>query len=149
MENEKRKRGRPRVDAEFVGDLAPSRRAKVNMKYMFDGIVFLEDYSDRIPDHDLIWHENSATHSSTGKQGVVEQLGRMLEQDHLLLGDCIDFANDAAAALKAGCTSREVEKALRAGRIATKKYMANPEDETVRSEAAAAILHLQRMKLKN
>ncbi|MCD8380892.1 MAG: hypothetical protein LUC95_11395 [Lachnospiraceae bacterium] len=148
MENEKRKRGRPRIDADFIGDLAPSHRAQVNMKYMYDGVVFLSDYSGEIPGHNLIWKEDPATCSASGKQGVAEQLGRMLEQDHLLLGDCIYFANEAAGALEAGHTSREVEKALRAARLAMKKYMADQEDEEARSEAAKAVQNLERMQTK-
>lgn len=146
MENGKRKRGRPRIDADFIGDLAPSRRAQVNMKYMFDGVVFLSEYADRIPDHGLIWYEDTATQSAKGKQGVAEQLGRMLEQDHLLPGDCIDFANDAANALKAGYTSREVEKALRAIRNPMRRYMEDQTDENARKDAATAILKLESMK---
>lgn len=38
MEQTKRKRGRPKIDAEIADPLGIGRRASVNTKYMYDGV---------------------------------------------------------------------------------------------------------------
>lgn len=121
MDNkEKRKRGRPKIDADFTAQLVTSRRAQLNAKYMFDGMVLVKN-SPAISAPDVLWKEDKTTVSAMSKNGILEQLGRMKEQDHLHPDDCVFFANMAIDAVKAGYTSREVEKALRAIRMAVKK----------------------------
>lgn len=108
-EKEKRKRGRPKIDADFTEQLVTSRRAQLNAKYMFDGMVLVKN-SPEITEPDMLWKEDAASSSATSKNGILEQLGRMVEQDHLHTDDCVFFANKAIDALKSGYTSREVER---------------------------------------
>ena len=70
----------------------------------------------------------------------------MVEQDHLHTEDCVFFANKAIDALKSGYTSREVEKALRAIRMAIKKADGTPENSYERYQITMAINDLISMK---
>ena len=88
----KRKRGRPKIDADFTEQLVTSRRAQLNAKYMFDGMVLVKN-SPEITEPDMLWKEDAASSSATSKNGILEQLGRMVEQDHPHHNDCIFFAN--------------------------------------------------------
>ena len=142
---EKRKRGRPKIDADFTKLLVNSRRAQVNAKYMFDGMVFIKN-SPEVTEPEMLWKEDIATASAKGKNGILEQLGRMIEQDHLHPEDCAFFANEAISALKAGYTSREIEKALRAIRMAVKKAKGTPEDSAERYQITMSINDLISMK---
>ena len=142
---EKRKRGRPKIDADFTEQLVTSRRAQLNAKYMFDGMVLIK-HRPEITEPDMLWKEDIATASATSKNGILEQLGRMKEQDHLHPDDCVFFANQAIDALKAGYTSREVEKALRAIRMAIKQADGTPENSPERYQITMAINDLISMK---
>lgn len=76
---------------------------------------------------------------------AIEQIGRMLEQDHIAEEDCIYVASLSAQAVKAGHTTREVEKAIRAIRKTTKELAANPEDAEIHRKAVAAVEELEKM----
>lgn len=52
-EKEKRKRGRPKIDADFTEQLVTSRRAQLNAKYMFDGMVLVKN-SPEITEPDML-----------------------------------------------------------------------------------------------
>ncbi|MCD8342181.1 MAG: hypothetical protein LUC87_08555 [Clostridiales bacterium] len=145
MDDEKRERGRPKIDASVASSLATCRRAQLNAKYMFDGAFLLSRAGDKIPDNDLLWHSDDATYTAGGRQGILEQIGRMLEQDHIAGEDCIYVANLSARAVKAGHTTREVEKAIRAIRKTTKELAADPEDAECRRKAVAAVEELEKM----
>lgn len=144
-EKEKRKRGRPKIDADFTEQLGTSRRAQLNAKYMFDGMVLVKNSSE-ITEPDMLWKEDVATSSATSKNGILEQLGRMMEQDHLHPDDCVFFANRSIDAVKAGYTFREVEKALRAIRMAIKKANGTPENSYERHQITMVINDLVSMK---
>lgn len=146
MEKNKRGRGRPKIDTGLVASLELSRRASVNMKYMYDGVALLSAAASEIPDGDLLWHSDDAACTADGKNGILEQLGRMVEQDHLRPSDCIFFANSAINAVKQGYTSRQIEKALRAVRMAIKKSRASPDDEILRLGIQRTINQLVRMQ---
>ena len=79
------------------------------------------------------------------KNGILEQLGRMVVQDHFSEEDCIYIANLAIAALKNGSTSREVEKAIRAIRLPMKKYYKDMDDLSLKYRVGTAIVELQKL----
>ena len=144
-EKEKRKRGRPKIDADFTEQLVTSRRAQLNAKYMFDGMVLIKN-SPEITEPEMLWKEDLATSSAISKNGILEQLGRMIEQDHLHPDDCVFFANRAIDALKAGYTSREIEKALRAIRMSIKRAYGTPENSAEQYQITMAINDLISMR---
>ncbi len=119
-----------------------SRRATVNSKYMYDGMVLIKAAATEIPDWDMLWTEDMSAKTAVSKDGILEQLGRMAEQDHFHPDDCIYFANKAIDALKSGHTSREIEKALRAIRMAVKKADADPEEKNGVQQAVIALLSM-------
>ncbi len=145
MDDEKRGRGRPKIDASVASSLASSRRAQLNAKYMFDGVFLLSRAGDKIPDSDLLWHSDDATYTAGDGRAILEQIGRMLEQDHIAEEDCIYVANLSAQAVKAGHATREVEKAIRAIRKTTKELAAAPENAACRRKAIAAVEELETM----
>ena len=69
----------------------------------------------------------------------------MLIQDKFSQDDCIAIANLATQALKAGYTSREIEKAIRKVRLTNKKASADPENEMLNEAAVNALAELQSM----
>ncbi len=144
MEAQRRSRGRPKIDPSLMDDQL-SRRAAVNAKYMYDGMVLIKAAATEIPDRQILWDEDRAAKIAKSKNGILEQLGRMAEQDHFHPDDCVFFANKAIDALKSGCTSREVEKALRTIRIAVKKADDAPEGSNEKAEVQRAVINLLRM----
>ena len=96
-----------------VGFGAPNRRQAVNDMYMFEGVHFISEAAAEIPDGDLLWYSDDATQAAKSKNGILEQLGRMVVQDHFSGVYCIYVAYLAIAALKSGSTSREIEKEIR------------------------------------
>ena len=112
MEQEKRGRGRPKIDAHITEVGAPSRRQAINAMYMYEGVHLLSVAATDIPDSHLLYQSDDATMTVKSKNGILEQLGRMVVQDHFSEEDCVYIANLAIAALKNGKTSREVEKAI-------------------------------------
>lgn len=79
---------------------------------MFDGVRLISEAATEIPYHELLWHSDDATRKVVSRNGILEQLGRMTEQDHSSNEDCIYVAKLAAAAVKAGHTTREIEIAV-------------------------------------
>ena len=145
MEQEKRGRGRPKIDTNITEYGAPSRRQAINAMYMFEGVHLLSVAATEIPDSDLLWHSDDATQTAKSKNGILEQLGRMLVQDHYKEEDCVYIANLAIAALKNGKTSREIEKAIRNVRTANKRAEADPDSEWLHKQAVEAANELHRM----
>ena len=145
MEQEKRGRGRPKIDAHITEVGAPSRRQAINAMYMFEGVHLLSVAATDIPDSHLLYQSDDATMTVKSKNGILEQLGRMIEQDHFSEDDCIYIANLAIAALKNGKTSREIEKAIRAIRLPLKEYYKDTDDETLKYRVGTAIMELQKL----
>ena len=145
MEQEKRGHGRPKIDTHITEYGAPSRRQAINAMYMFEGVHLLSVAATEIPDSDLLWHSDDATQTAKSKNGILEQLGRMLVQDHYKEEDCVYIANLAIAALKNGKTSREIEKAIRNVRTANKRAEADPDSEWLHKQAVEAANVLHRM----
>lgn len=145
MENEKRKRGRPRIDAHLSEATAPSRRQAVNEKYLFDAVHFISVAATEIPDSQLLWRSDDATKTAKGLNGILEQIGRMLEQDHAPQSDCIYVTNLAIRAVKAGHTTREIEKAIREIRKTLKLLTADPESGALLLTMGRAVNDLEKM----
>ena len=76
---EKKKRGRPKVDASLTETVyRESRRQAVNRKYVFDGVGVLMDCGEQIPDNKLLYNlerrickpqRNSGANRSYGSTG--------------------------------------------------------------------------------
>jgi len=145
METEKRKRGRPRIDAHLSEPSASSRRQAVNEKYLFDAVNLISVAATEISEGSLLWSTDDAAHTAKYKAGILEQIGRMLEQDHCTQEDCIHITNLAIAAVKAGCTTREIEKAIRAIRLALRELDTDSDNKVFLERAGEAILTLEKM----
>ena len=145
MEQEKRGRGRPKIDTHITEVGAPSRRQAINAMYMFEGVHLLSVAATNIPDSQLLYQSDDATQTIKSKNGILEQLGRMVVQDHFSEDNCIYIANLAIAALKNGSTSREVEKAIRAIRLPMKEYYKDTDDLTLKYRVGTAIMELQKL----
>lgn len=145
MEQEKRGRGRPKIDTHLTEIGAPSRRQAINAMYMFEGVHLLSVAATDIPDSHLLWHSDDATMTAKNKNGILEQLGRMVVQDNYKQDDCVYIANLAIVALKNGKTSREIEKAIRNVRMTNKKVLADPDNEKLRRLAIEAANELDKM----
>ena len=113
--------------------------------YMYEGVELISVAATEIPDTCLLWRSDASTRTASGKQGILEQLGRMLIQDKFSPDDCITIANFAIQALKAGHTSREIEKAIRKVRLTNKKASADPENEALNHAAVNALDELRAM----
>jgi len=142
---EKRGRGRPKIDTSITETGAPSRRQAINSMYMYEGVHLLSVAATDIPDSHLLWHSDEETRTAKSKNGILEQLGRMLEQDHIAEGDCIYVANLSIAALKNGKTSREIEKAIRAIRLTLKEYKKDLENDQLKHHMNKAVAELHEM----
>jgi hypothetical protein len=139
MSEQKRKRGRPKLPTPITEDYAPSRRQAVNAMYMYNAVDLITEAAAKIPNADFLWYADAQTRTATSKSGVLEQIGRMLIQDRFSASDCIYIAALAADAINAGYTSREVEKAVRAVRLAYKalgKHRDDPYYENAAYHAA-------------
>lgn len=145
MEQEKRGRGRPKIDTHLTEIGAPSRRQAINAMYMFEGVHLLSVAATDIPDSHLLWESDDATMTAKSKNGILEQLGRMMVQDNYKQEDCVYITNLAIAALKNGKTSREIEKAIRTVRMTNKKVIADPDNERLRRLAIEAANELDKM----
>ena len=117
MEEKKRGRGRPRLDTRNTEAYAPSRRQAVNSMYMFEAVQLISEAATEIADNELLWYSDSATQTAKSKDGILEQIGRMLLQDNFEPCDCVFITNLSIDALKNGCTCREIEKAIRKIRL--------------------------------
>ena len=126
MEQEKRGRGRPKIDTHITEAYATSRRQAVNAVYMYEGVELISVAATKIPDGDLLWRSDASTQTAGGKQGILEQLGRMLIQDK--------FSQDD-----------EIEKAIRKVRLTNKKASADPENDALNYAAVNALDELRSM----
>ena len=144
MEETKRGRGRPRLDTRHTEAHALSRRQAVNSMYMFEAVQLISEAATEIPDNELLWYSDSATQTAKSKDGILEQIGRMLIQDYFEPSDCIFITNLSIAALKNGCTCREIEKAIRKIRLTSKESNSRPDSTYLRNVAGQAVtaLHL-------
>lgn len=131
MEEVRRKRGRPRIDTHITEEIATSRRQAVNKVYMYEGVYLLSDAASEIPNGQLLWQADHKAMTLKCRDGILEQLGRMVMQDKLTHEDCVYLVNLAAAAVEKGHTTRQVELALREIRMAAKSSLKNPESPTL------------------
>ena len=145
MEEVKHKRGRPKIDAHITEEYAPSRRQALNKMYMYEGVHLLSVAATEIPDGTVLWSEGQAAQTLKSRDGILEQLGRMVMQDRLSHTDCVYLANLAIAAVQAGYTTREVEIALREIRMAAKASLKDTEDSRFYSLLGNAVDRLRRM----
>ena len=145
MEEVKRKRGRPKIDAHITEEYAPSRRQALNKMYMYEGVHLLSVAATEIPDGTVLWSEGQAAQTLKSRDGILEQLGRMVVQDRLSHADCVYLANLAIAAVQAGYTTREVEIDLREIRMAAKASLADTADSGFYSLLGNAVDKLRRM----
>lgn len=134
MEQEKRKRGRPRIDTHLTEELELGRRQTVNKVYMYEGMYLITEAASEIPNGDVLWNENREARTVKSRDGILEQLGRMVMQDKLTHSDCVAVANLAIRAVMGGCTNREVENAVRAIRMAIRQIQLSPNSRILRKE---------------
>jgi hypothetical protein len=139
MEEKKRGRGRPRLDTHNTEAHAPSRRQAVNSMYMFEAVQLISEAATDIPDSELLWYSDEATMSAKSKDGILEQIGRMILQDKYELNDCVYITNLSIAAVKNGYTCRSIEKAIRRIRLTSNELNKNPENEYLRNIAGQAL----------
>ena len=104
MEEKKRSRGRPRLDTRHTEAHAPSRRQAVNSMYVNKAAQLISEADADIPDGKLLWYSDKATWTIKSKDGILEQIGRMLVQDKVSQNHCIFIINLSIVALKNGCT---------------------------------------------
>ena len=145
MEEKKRGRGRPRLDTRNTEAYAPSRRQAVNSMYMFEAVQLISEATTEIPDSELLWYSDEITMSAKSKDGILEQIGRMILQDKYELSDCIYITNLSIAAVKNGYTCRAIEKAIRKIRLTSNESIKNPESEYLRNVAGQALAVLCEM----
>lgn len=145
MEEVKHKRGRPKIDAHITEEYAPSRRQALNKMYMYEGVHLLSVAATEIKNGELLWQESQEAQILKSRDGILEQLGRMVIQDRLSYTDCIYLANLAINAVQAGYTTREIEVALREIRMAAKSSLADTEDSKFYSLLGNAVDKLRRM----
>jgi len=131
VEEVRRKRGRPRLDAHITEEYAPSRRQALNKMYMYEGVHLLSVAAAEIQNGEVLWRENRTAATLKSRDGILEQFGRMVVQDKLGRTDCVYLANLAIAAVQNGYTTREVEIALREIRMAAKSSIKNPDSEAL------------------
>ena len=142
MEEKKRGRGRPRLD---VPNSRRSRRQAVNSMYVNKAAQLISEAAADIPDGKLLWYSDKATWTIKSKDGILEQIGRMLEQDQHEQSHCVYITNLAIAALKNGCTCRDIEKAIRKIRMALKESTQIPSNTVLISVAGEAVTALRQM----
>ena len=140
-----RKRGRPKLDARITEEYAPSRRQALNKMYMYEGVHLLSVAATEIQNSEVLWQEDRTAVTVKSRDGILEQLGRMMVQDKLAYTDCAYLANLAIAAIQNGYTTREVEVTLRQVRMAAKSSMKNPDDETLYCALGSTVDILRRM----
>ena len=142
MEEKKRGRGRPRLD---VPNGRCSRRQAVNSMYVDKAAQLISEAAAEIPDKSLLWYSDETTWTIKSKYGILEQIGRMLEQDQHEQSHCVYITNLAIAALKNGRTCREIEKAIRKIRMALKESTQIPSNTVLISVAGEAVTALRQM----
>lgn len=117
----------------------------VNEKYMFDAVHLISVAATEISDSQLLWYSDDLTQTAKGINGILEQIGRMLEQDHAAQADCVYVTNLAIRAVKASHTTREIEMAIREIRKALKPLTADPENEALLHTTVLAVNTLEKM----
>ena len=142
MEEIKRGRGRPRLD---VPNSRRSRRHDVNTMYINKAVQLISEADAEIPEGKLLWYSDDATWTIKIKDGILEQIGRMLIQDKVSQNHCIFIANLSIVALKKGCTCREIEKAIRKIRMAFKESTKAPDNTELINIAGQAVTALRLM----
>ena len=145
VEEVKRGRGRPKLDAHITEEYVPSRRQALNKMYMYEGVHLLSVAATEIEHSEVLWQEDRMAVTLKSRDGILEQLGRMAVQDKLAYADCIYLANLAIAAVQNGYTTREVEIALRKIRMAAKSSMKNPDSEALYCALGNTVDILRRM----
>ena len=141
----RRRRGRPKLDAHITEEYAPSRRQALNKMYMYEGVHLLSATATEIQNGEVLWREDRTAVTVKSRDGILEQLGRMMVQDKLAYTDCAYLANLAIAAIQFGNTTREVETVLRKIRMAAKSSMKNPDDEALYCALGNTVDILRRM----
>ena len=143
---EKRKRGRPKVDAHLTEGYYDNRRKELNYKYMFEGAGVLMNAADEIPEKHILYEvDHEHFRFKACKTGILEQLGRLRIQDNAALEDCVIVANYAIGAIKAGVGVKEITVAIRKLRTTLKKYSADGENEFLRMEFRRALYELREL----
>lgn len=142
MEEKKRGRGRPKLD---VPNSRYSRRQAVNSMYTDKAVRLILEAATEIPDGKLLWYSDETTWTIKSKDGILEQIGRMLLQDQHEQSHCVYITNLAIAALKNGCTCREIEKAIRKIRMTLKESTRIPNNTELISVAGEAVTALRHM----
>ena len=142
MEATKRGRGRPRLN---VPNGRCSRRQTVNSMYVNKAAQLISEAATEITDGKLLWYSDDATWTIKSKDGILEQIGRMLIQDKVSQNHCIFIANLSIVALKKGCTCREIEKAIRKIRMAFKESTKAPDNTELINIASHAVTALRLM----
>ena len=143
---EKRKRGRPKIDAHLTEGQYDNRRKELNHMYLFEGTGLLHEAGDDIPDSTMLYEvDDEGKRLKTCKDGILEQLGRMYVQDGASLEDCTAVANFSIDALKAGSGVKEITVAIRKIRTTLKAYRADEENPHLKAAFFEAIWALQDM----
>ena len=142
MEKIKRGRGRPRLD---VPNSRCSRRQAVNSMYTDKASQLISEAATEIPDGKLLWYSDTTTWTIKCKNGILEQIGRMLVQDCHEQSHCVYITNLAIAALKNGCTCREIENAIRKIRMALKEANQISNNTELINIAGQAVTDLRQM----
>ena len=142
MEEIKRGRGRPRLD---VPDGRCSRRQTVNSMYTDKAAQLISEAATEISDGKLLWYPDDVTWTIKSKDGILEQIGRMLIQDKISQNHCIFITNLSISALKNGYTCREIEKAIRKIRMAFKESTKAPDNTELINVAGQAVTALRLM----
>ena len=142
MEEIKRGRGRPRLD---VPNSRCSRRQAVNSMYTDKASQLISEAATEIPDGKFLWYSDTTTWTIKCKNGILEQIGRMLVQDCHEQSHCVYITNLAIAALKNGCTCREIEKAIRKIRMALKEANQISNNTELINIAGQAVTDLRQM----
>ena len=88
MEKKKRGLGRPRLD---VPNGRFSRRHAVNSMYVNKAAQLISEAAAEIPDKSLLWYSDETTWTIKSKDGILEQIGRMLVQDHHEPSHCVYY----------------------------------------------------------
>lgn len=141
----KRRQGRPKLDAHITEEYAPSRRQALNKMYLYEGVHLLSAAATEIQNSEVLWNEDKTAVTVKSRDGILEQLGRMAVQDRLAYTDCVYLANLAIAAVQNGCTTREVETALRQVRMSAKSSMKSPDSEALYCALGSTVDILRRM----
>lgn len=113
--------------------------------YMYEGVHLLSVAATEIQNGEFLWNADREAQTLRCRDGILEQLGRMVIQDELALADCVYLANLAIAAVRAEYTTREVEIALREIRMAAKRSRRNPESPMLYRSLGSTVDILRRM----